>query len=181
MSFHGVPFNPLLALDVPSAESSQNVLDDMSMDISQAVMPTLEEVGQPFMINAHEMKDGGVQVMNVNTALVLIDDVVAEVIGLSVSEAALDPASGHPNRKTAWVMIATIVGGCSTLPVNGSAEFAAPNHQCVVKHAALFQVLDECSRTLIHLFGDLFVTVRKIGMVVPAAVIDLNKADAAFC
>jgi len=47
------------------------------------------------------VEDGGVEVVDVDTVGFLVDDVVAEVIGLAVAEAAFDSGSGKVDGETA--------------------------------------------------------------------------------
>ena len=68
----------------------------------------------------------------------ILDDVVAEVVGLAVDRAALRAAAGHPHGEAARVMVAAVVlVGQAALRVDRAAEFAAPDDERVVEHAAL--------------------------------------------
>src|SRR5437016_13337438 len=81
------------------------------------------------MFDAQAMEHGGVEIMNVDR---IFGDVIAEIIGFSESEAALDSASGHPQAEAARVMVASEAGfGYLPLAVSGAAEFAAPNDQSI--------------------------------------------------
>jgi hypothetical protein len=87
------------------------------------------------------VQDGGVEVVDVDG---ILGDVVAELVGARRRCAGLDAAAGHPDGEAAGMMIAAVVGrGELALGVVGAAEFAAPDHEGVVEHAALFQVGDE--------------------------------------
>ena len=69
-------------------------------------------------------------------AAVGMNDVVAEIISLTVGDARLDTAAGHPNREAPRMMITTIVFTRQiTLAVNGAAKFTAPDHKRVIEHA----------------------------------------------
>ena len=75
------------------------------------------------------------------------------------------------------MMIATvIILGQSALAVHRTAEFTAPNDQRVVKHAALLQILNERGRRLIGLLAALRQAFGKLAVMVPVAVIELDKA-----
>ena len=56
------------------------------MDVGQAVVAALELEGQPGVVDAQAVEDRGVQVVDVDRVL---DDVVAEVVGLAVGDARL--------------------------------------------------------------------------------------------
>ena len=46
--------------------SRQNVRDHPAMDIREAKIPATIAVGKLFMVDAHQVKDGGVQIMDMN-------------------------------------------------------------------------------------------------------------------
>src|SRR5207244_416225 len=56
-------------------------------------------------------------------------------------------------------------------------EFAAPDHQRLVEHATLLQVLDQRCRRLIDFFGDRGDSIAHAAVVVPVAVVDLDGPD----
>ena len=104
-------------------------------------MPALELEGQAFVVDAQAVEDRGVEVVDVDGVL---DDVVAEVVGLAVDDAGLDAAAGQPDGEAAAVVIAAVVVvAVRALAVDGAAELAAPDDQRVVEQAALLQVLDQ--------------------------------------
>ena len=53
------------------------------------------------------------------------------------------------------MIAAVVVGGQLALAVDGAAEFAAPDDQRVVQHAALFQILHQRRGGLIGLLAAL--------------------------
>ena len=65
--------------------SRQHVLDHIAMHVGQAEIATLEAIGQLLVIDAQAVQDRGVQVVNVDR---LVGDVVAEIVGLAVDDAA---------------------------------------------------------------------------------------------
>ena len=64
-----------------SGGSGQDRLDDLAVNVGQAEVAALEAVGQPCVIDAQEMQDRGVEVVDLDRVL---DDVVGEVVGLAV-------------------------------------------------------------------------------------------------
>ena len=124
------------------------VIDDEE-SIREGCRQALEAEGQTLVVDPQAMEDGGVQVTDVDR---VVDDVVAEQIGLAVDHTALDPAPGEPDAEAARVMVAAVIGRCQrALAVDGAAEFAAPDDQRVVKQAALFEVFDECGARLVDI------------------------------
>src|SRR5262249_52448926 len=72
--------------------SSQNLAHHMSFDIGQAKIAAGVTISQAFVVEAQEVQDGGVQVVDVNT---LFDGAVAELVGGAVDVAPLDAAAGE--------------------------------------------------------------------------------------
>src|SRR5207245_4517513 len=130
------------------------------------------------MIDAQAMKDCGVHVMDVHRVL---DDVIAEIVGLAVDDARLDATAGHPDREAARMVIAAvIVLGKLALAVDRAAELAAPDHQRVVEQAALFEVGYEGIAGLVDVAALVGQVDGEVKMLVPAAVEDLDEAHAAL-
>ena len=59
----------------------QKFPDDLAADVGQAEVAALEAVGQPRVVEAEQVQDRGVQVVDVDLVL---DGVEAEVVGLAV-------------------------------------------------------------------------------------------------
>ena len=59
----------------------QQLFDDVAVDVGQPVVAALEAVGQPFVVEAEEVQDGRLQVVDVDCVL---GDVEAELVGLAV-------------------------------------------------------------------------------------------------
>ena len=74
----------------PFVISHKNFPHRFSMHICQSEFAALETEGESFVVDAQSVQDCGIQVMNMNRVL---DNVVAEVIGLSVTDARLDAAA----------------------------------------------------------------------------------------
>ena len=105
--------------------SRQDRLDHRAVHVGQAVVAALVLEGQPGVVDAQAVQDRGVQVVDVDRVL---DDVVAEVVGLAVGDAGLDPAAGQPDGEAAGMVVAAVVvGGQRALAVDRAAEFAAPD------------------------------------------------------
>src|SRR5262245_13612301 len=96
--------------------------------------------------------------------LVFAEDEIAERIGGPMHDAPLDAATTQPAAEGVRPVIAA-VGAAGP-----AAEFAAPDHQGVLQHAALLQVLEQAGNRSVDgaCIANLVVIVR-----IPAAVIDL--------
>ena len=130
------------------------------------------------MFEAEEVKDGGVEVADVEG---VFDNVVGEVVGFAVDGSTFGTASGHPHGEAAGVVVAAVIGlGEAALGVDGSAEFAAPNDEGVFEHAALLEVFDEGVAGLVDVFALGGHAAVDVGVVIPVVVVDLDEADATF-
>src|SRR5258708_26727805 len=75
------------------------------------------------------------------------------------------PAPGHPDRKTAWMVVpAVVIHEKLALTIIRTAEFSAPDHQGLFQQASLFQVLDQRGGSLIYVFTLSFYFRRQIAM-----------------
>ena len=137
--------------------SPQDPLHHMTVNIGQSVMPTLEEVGELLVVDAKLVENGGMEIVDVDG---VFGDVVAEFVSGTIGDARLDASASHPDRETSGVVIAAIVfTGEFALAVGGSTKLPSPDHESVVQHTALFEILDQGSGRLVGiatLAGELF-------------------------
>src|SRR5262249_41249218 len=85
--------------------SGHDVLYDVALDVGEAeVAPGVAE-GQLLVVEAEQVQDGGVPVVDVYLAL---DGLVAVLVGGAVAVAALDAAAGHPEGEAAVVVVAPV-------------------------------------------------------------------------
>jgi len=87
--------------------SGQDRLDNPAVHVGDAEVSPLELVGQPGVIEAQQVQDRRFQVVDFDR---VADDVVREIVGLTMSLARLDPAARQPDGKAARVMVAAVVG-----------------------------------------------------------------------
>src|SRR5690242_3441738 len=108
------------------------------------------------------------------------DGIVGIVVGFAERETGLDASAGKPHGEAAGMMIAAIIGGGEmALAIHRTAEFPAPDDQRVFEQAALFEIGHERGGCLIRSFTLQRKVARKIVVLVPAAMIELDKTDAA--
>ncbi len=148
----------------------------MAGDVRQAVVAPLELEGLPFVVDPEQVLHRGVEVVHVHRVL---DDVVAELVGLAVDMAAFDAAAGHPEAEATGVVVATVgVLGDLALAIRGAAEFAAPDHERIFQQPALLEVLDERRRSLVGLLALALDAAGQTAVLVPALVEELDETDA---
>ena len=110
----------------------------------QTLIEALELVDQLLVVHAHQVEDRRVDVPDVDRVL---DDVVAEVVGLAERDAGLDAGAGEPVDESARMVVAAVVGPRQlALAVGGPAEFATPDHQRFVEQPAALQIANEGGR-----------------------------------
>ena len=101
----GKPANPRLR---------EQLLHDLAVHVGQAEVAALEAVGQLRVVDAEQVQDRGVQVVDVDG---VVDDVVAEVVGLAVARCPrLMPPPAIQMREAARVMVAAVVRRRSACP-----------------------------------------------------------------
>src|SRR5262245_51769902 len=84
------------------AASGQNFLHHVAVHIGQPEVAALEPEREPFVVDPQQVQHGRLEVVHVHR---LVGNVVAEIVGGPVAEARPDPAAGHPDRETVWVMV----------------------------------------------------------------------------
>ena len=83
-------------------------MNDLAMDIGEAVVAALVAVGQPLVVNPHGVHDRGVDVVNMHRVFI---DIVGEVVGFAVFEPGFDAAAGEPHGEAAGVVVAPVLCG----------------------------------------------------------------------
>lgn len=124
-------------------------MNNPAVNVGQAKIAALEAVRQSFVVDAQAMQNGGIEIVDVHG---IFDDVVAEIVGFAVNDTRFNTAAGHPNREAARVMVAAVIcfRQCA-LAVDRAAEFAAPDDQSIIKHAALFEVFEQSGTALVDI------------------------------
>ena len=98
------PFSNRFSLTGP--RSSQYPRHQLSMYIRQAVPPALVLERQALVVDAEQVHQGGLEVVDVDGVL---DDVVTEFVGFAIDGAGLDAGAGHPDGEAAGVVVAAVV------------------------------------------------------------------------
>ena len=102
------------------------------MNVGKPEIAALKPVGEPLVVNAKQVKDRRLEVMDVNR---ISDDVHAEIVSFAMSDARLYPAASQPGGEGVRMMIPSPALAIIEVPLDerGAAEFAAPDHERIVK------------------------------------------------
>src|SRR5213593_782271 len=84
--------------------SRDDLPDHVAVDIRESEIAAIVAIGELFVIEAEQVQDGGVQVMNMD---LVFHRAIAEFIGGPEGLAAPDATAGQPNAKRPAVMVAT--------------------------------------------------------------------------
>ena len=99
--------------------SRQDIFHDISVDIGKAEVSARVTVGQVFVIESHEVKNGSVEIMNMD---LVFHGREAEFVGRTVGHTTFDSSAGEPNGKPVVIMITTT----SAFRHRGATELASP-------------------------------------------------------
>lgn len=83
---------------------SQNTLHDVPMHIGQAEVAALKAVGQTRVIQAAQVQDRGLQIVDVDR---IASDAPCDFVGLADDLSAANSPARHPYAKSVWMMIAS--------------------------------------------------------------------------
>ena len=123
--------------------SRHDLFHHVALHIGQPQVAAAVAVGQLLVIEAEQVQDGRVQVVDVDPAL---DALAAVVVGGAVAKPRLHAAAGQPDREAAVVVVAAVAPSA-----NGrAAELAGPDDQRVLQQAALLQVREQRGDRLVH-------------------------------
>lgn len=75
--------------------------------IREAEPPALVFEGESFVVDAEQVQQRGVEIMNVNR---ILHDVIAKLTSFTVDQTPLHPTSRHPSGEASRMMVPTVVG-----------------------------------------------------------------------
>ncbi len=144
------------------------------MHVGQTEVSTLEAVRELCVIEAEQVEDGRVEVVDVDA---VGHGVETQFVGFTQSHPRLDPTAGQPHGKGIGVVVSAVI---TALHHRRAAKLATPDDQGILKHSALFQVLNQGRAGLIGVLAILLQAVDEVAMLVPSFMKNLDKADTAF-
>ena len=137
-------------------------------DVGEPEFSTVVTVREFGVVEADEVQDRRVQVVDRHA---VFDRVVAELVGLAVAESAFDTAARHPHRESIRMMIAAGIGLVARLHRRRAPELPAPENECVVEHAAGFQVEQQAGDRFVDLADVDRVTFLEVRVLVPLFIV----------
>src|SRR5262245_56330413 len=123
-----------------------DLADDFTLDEGKAFVAAEVRIGEIVLVEAEEVKDGGVDVAEV---VGLFDGFEADGVGGADPLAAADAAAGEPHGEAEIVVVATF----AALRFGGAAEFTAPEDERGIEQAALFEIGEQRGDRLIGFAG----------------------------
>ena len=81
----------------------EDAVGDVAVDVGQAALNAVVVEGQLFVIDAHQMQHGGVEVVPLHRVL---DCLPADLVGLAKAESGLHPAACESAGEAVLVVVA---------------------------------------------------------------------------
>lgn len=103
---------------------SNQLVDNVSVDGGEAEIEAFVAVGELFVVDAEEVKNGGVKVVDVER---VGSGGESEIICLPVVGTGVDAAPCHPECPTFGMMISAR----AALRHRGATKLATPDNQCI--------------------------------------------------
>ena len=137
-------------------------------------MPTLKAVRELFVIDAHEVQDRCLQVVDMNR---IFDRVHGELVTFSITNPGLHAAAGHPHGKGVRMMVSPPALPILDITLNkrSAAEFSTPNHQRILQQSAFFKICNEGRTWLICVLALRVELRRQAVVLIPSGMHQLNK------
>lgn len=89
----------------PTTNSRQHRLNHFAMQFREAEVASTITVGNFFVIDTQLLQDSCMKIVDTDAVL---DSFETELVGGTVSHAALDPAAGHPHRVAKGMVVASV-------------------------------------------------------------------------
>ena len=132
----------------------------------------METVSQPLVVDPKLPQHCGMEIMNGD---VILGDRVTKLVRRAPAGTTLDTGTSHPDREGLNVVIPA-----TALRHRGAPELSPPDNEGVLQKPTLLEVLDERCGGLVNMTGDGVDCALDVAVMVPSAVVELDKANAAF-
>ena len=114
--------------------SREDLLHEFAMHVGEAEITAGVAIGQALVVDAEEVKDGGVDVVNIDGSF---DGEVAEVVELTVAGAGTQTRTGHPDGEAPGMMVAARFSA-TAFGVWCAAKLGGEDDERVFQQAAAF-------------------------------------------
>ena len=88
-----------------SVRSCQNALNWIARYISQPVVAARVAVGELFVIDAKQVQDRGLKIVDMDRILGYVE---AKIVGSPMNMTMFDATAGQPYTEGVWMMVATV-------------------------------------------------------------------------
>src|SRR4051794_24700708 len=115
-----------------SHESGEEVFDHLAVNVGEAEVTALKAVGELLVVEAQQMEDGGLQIVDVDF---VAGDGKAELVGFAVNQAVLHAAASEKDGEAIGIMVAAknFAGGSAAFAEGCASKFAAPHDKGVIE------------------------------------------------
>ena len=150
--------------------------DHLTAGLGQLLEAAAVEVRQLVVIQAEQMQQGDVQILD---RMHHLHRGVADLIGRADHMASLHSASGEEHRLRVGIVVAADRDATSSMMIVGApAELPEPHHKGLVEQAPLLEILDQRSDGLVNAVDARFVRAFQVIVRIPTAGEDLHEAHA---
>jgi len=143
-------------------------MNDVAVDVSEAAIDAVLADGELLVIDAHEVEDGGVEVVDGDGVL---GGVVAVVVGGAVVVTGPGAATAHPHCEAMGIVIAAVIAAAhlsvEEFAAGGAAELASAQDESVFQEAAGLEVTEEGCNRFVDRIGIAAVPLFEAGVLVP--------------
>src|SRR2546423_12429607 len=111
----------------------EDFFDNGAGHICQTKVTSGIAIGEALVIQAQQMEDSRMEVVDMHR---ILRRAKTKLVGCAIDRPASDATPSEPDAKAVMIVVAPAQRG--QFSDRGAAEFAAPEHECVVEEAALF-------------------------------------------
>src|SRR5207253_6741578 len=115
----------------------KQLVNDLAVHVRQPPVRPIMAERQPLMIDAEQVQQRGMDIMDLRRVLA-VGGLVAPLVARAVGYAPFDAATAEPVGEAERIMIASL----ATLGTRHAPELRGPEDQGIVEQAALFQIQD---------------------------------------
>src|SRR5215469_5378037 len=112
----------------------QDLADHVPMDIGKPALCAVVVVGKPLVVEAEEVKDRRVQVVNIDN---IFDGLVAELVGGAEAISMLHAGAGEPSGEPLGVVVAALD---ALLKRGHATELGRPDNKSVSQEPPCLQI-----------------------------------------